>query len=139
MGRQSLAEFFSEYSRHGNDVAFTGHRGYRTNRWSYQQIAAGARRFARELEGRGIGKGDAVLVWAENSPEWAIVFWGCLLRGAVVVPMDRISTLDFSSRVAQQVSAKILIHSHGIPAADLNIPHLAIESLVRHNRASLGC
>src|ERR1700733_12808988 len=129
MGRQSLAEFFSEYSRHGHDVAFTGHRGYRTNRWGYQQIAAGARRFARELEGRGIGKGDAVLVWAENSPEWAIVFWGCLLRGAVVVPIDRISTLDFSSRVAQQISAKILIYSHGIPAADLNIPHLAIESL----------
>ena len=129
MGRQSLAEFFSEYSRRGNDVAFTGHRGYRTNRWGYQHIAAGARRFARELEGRGIGKGDAVLVWAENSPEWAIVFWGCLLRGAVVVPIDRISTLDFSSRVAQQISAKILIYSHGIPAADLNIPHLAIESL----------
>src|ERR1700729_1616702 len=129
MGRQSLAEFFSEYSRHGNDVAFTGHRGYRTNRWGYQHIAAGARRFARELEGRGIGKGDAVLIWAENSPEWAIVFWGCLLRGAVVVPIDRISTLDFSSRVAQQISAKILIYSHGIPAADLNIPHLAIESL----------
>jgi long-chain acyl-CoA synthetase len=129
MGRQSLAEFFSEYSRHGDDIAFTGHRGYRTNRWDYQQIAASARQFARELEGRGIEKGDAVLVWAENSPEWAIVFWGCLLRGAVVVPIDRISILDFSSRVAQQVSAKILIHSHGIPTEDLNIPHLAIESL----------
>jgi long-chain acyl-CoA synthetase len=129
MGRQSLVEFFSEYSRHGNDTAFTGHRGYRTNRWGYQQIVAGARRFARELEGR-IGKGDAVLVWAESSPEWAIVFWGCLLRGAVVVPIDRISTSEFCSRVAQQVSAKILIYSHGIPAADLNIPHLAIESLV---------
>src|ERR1700732_2867161 len=129
MRRQSLVEFFSEYTCHGNDTAFTGHRGYRTNRWGYQQIVAGARRFARELEGR-IGKGDAVLVWAENSPEWAIVFWGCLLRGAVVVPIDRISTSEFSSRVAQQVSAKILIYSHGIPHADLNIPHLAIESLV---------
>src|SRR5580704_6491903 len=92
MGRQSLVEFFSEYSRHGDDIAFTGHRGYRTNRWGYQQVVAGARRFARELEVRHIGNGDAVLVWAENSPEWAIVFWGCLLRGAVVVPIDRIST-----------------------------------------------
>jgi long-chain acyl-CoA synthetase len=130
MGRQSLVEFFSEYGRHGDDIAFTGHRGYRTNRWRYQQIVAGARRFARELEVRHIGSGDAVLVWAENSPEWAIAFWGCLLRGAVVVPVDRISTSDFSSRVAQQVSAKILIYSRGIPAADLNIPHLAIESLI---------
>src|ERR1700693_4583546 len=107
MGRQSLAEFFSEYSRHGNDTAFTGHRGYRTNRWGFRQIVSGARRFARELEARCIGKGEAVLVWAENSPEWAIAFWGCLLRGAVVVPIDRISTLDFSSRVTQQGSAHI--------------------------------
>ena len=41
---------------------------------------------ARELEIRGIGKGDAVLLWGENSPEWIIVFLGCLFRGAVPCP-----------------------------------------------------
>src|SRR5580704_6491904 len=40
------------------------------------------------------------------------------------------SNFDFSSRVARQVSTKILIYSHGIPAADLDIPHLAMESLI---------
>jgi long-chain acyl-CoA synthetase len=129
MARESLIEFFSEYLHRDADVAFTAHHGYRTNRRTYQQVAADARRFARELEKRDIAKGDAVVLWAENSADWAVVFWGCLLRGAVVVPIDRVSISDFSSRVAGQVKAKLIVYSEGVPAADLGVPHLAIESL----------
>lgn len=129
MARESLVEFFPEYARQGSDTAFIHHRGYRIQRWTYSRVAADARRFARELEARGIGKGDAVLLWAENSPEWAVVFWGCLLRGAVVVPIDRISTAEFSSRVAQQVNAKLLVYSHEILTFDLAIPRLAIDAI----------
>lgn len=128
MARQSLVEFFHEYARQGNENAFIHHRGYRIQRWTYSRVAADARRFARELEARGIGKGDAVLLWAENSPEWAVVFWGCLLRGAIVVPIDRISTAEFSSRVAQQVNAKLLVYSE-ILTSDLAIPRLAIDAI----------
>src|ERR1700693_3264799 len=96
MARNSLIEFFLEYFPGNADVAFTAHSGYRTKRRSYQQVAADARRFARELEARGIAKGDAVLLWAENSAEWAVVFWGCLLRGAVVGPIDGVTTRAFS-------------------------------------------
>jgi long-chain acyl-CoA synthetase len=140
MARESLVEFLPEYARHGDDTAFVHHRGYRTQRWTYSQISAGARRFARELEARGIGKGDAVLLRAENSPEWAVVFWGCVLCGAVIVPIDQISTAEFSSRVAQQVNAKLLVCSQEIPAADLAIPYLAIDSIsetiARHSDAA---
>jgi long-chain acyl-CoA synthetase len=128
MARESLIGFFSEYFLR-TDVAFTAHRGYRANRWTHKQVAANARRFARELEARGIAKGDAVLLWAGNSAEWAVVFWGCLLRGAVVVPIDRVSTSDFSSRVVDQVKAKLVVYSEGVPATDLSVPHLAIESV----------
>ena len=128
MARQSLVEFFQDYARQGNDAAFIHHRGYRIQRWTYSRVAADARRFARELEARGIGKGDAVLLWAENSPEWAVVFWGCLLRGAIIVPIDRISTAEFSSRVAQQVNAKLLVYSE-ILTSDLSIPRLAIDAI----------
>src|ERR1700683_4604324 len=128
MARESLVEFFPEYARQGSDTAFIHHRGYRIQRWTYSRVAADARRFARELEARGIGKGDAVLLWAENSPEWAVVFWGCLLRGAVVVPIDRISTAEFSSRVAQQVNAKLLVYSETL-TSDLAIPRLSIDAI----------
>jgi long-chain acyl-CoA synthetase len=140
MARQSLVEFFPEYTRQGDDTAFSHHRGYRIRRWTYADVSADARRFARELEARGIGKGDAVLLWAENSPEWAVVFWGCVLRGAVVVPLDQISTAEFSSRIAQQVNAKLLVQSHQISRPDAAIPYLAIDSLsetiARHSDAA---
>src|ERR1700683_1947927 len=128
MARESLVEFFPEYARQGSDTAFIHHRGYRIQRWTYSRVASDARRFARELEARGIGKGDAVLLWAENAPEWAVVFWGCLLRGAVAVPIDRISTAEFSSRVAQQVNAKLLVYSETL-TSDLAIPRLSIDAI----------
>jgi long-chain acyl-CoA synthetase len=140
MARKSLIEFFLEYFPGNADVACTAHRGYRTNRQTYQQVAADARRFARELEARGIAKGDAVLLWAENSAEWAVVFWGCLLRGAVVVPIDRVSTRDFSSRVTHQMKAKLVVYSEGAQANGLDIPSLAVESIpaaiARHSDSS---
>ena len=139
MARESLVEFFPEYARQGDDTAFVHHRGYRTHRWTYSRISAGARRFARELEARGIAKGDSVLLWAENSPEWAVAFWGCVLCGTVIVPIDQISTAAFSSRVAQQVNAKLVVYSQEIPAVDLAIPYLAIDSIsetiARHSDA----
>jgi len=129
MARQSLVEFFADYSRHGADVAFARRRGYRMERWSYRRVAEEACRFARELEDRGVGRGDAVLLWAENSAEWAVAFWGCVLRGSIVAPIDRISTLAFASRVAREVNAKLLVSSETAAPPELKVPFLKTESL----------
>lgn len=129
MARESLVEFFSEYSRQQHEIAVVFFRGYRIERWTYGRIAEEACRFARELESRGVGAGDAVLLWAENCPEWLVVFWGCVLRGAVVVPIDKISTVEFAGRVAQQVNAKLLVFSDANSAAGVGVSSLVIESL----------
>ena len=129
MPRASLIEFFSEYSRHKNEAAITQFRGYRIERWTYGRIAEESCRFARELESRGIGRGDKVLIWSENSPEWLIAFWGCVLRGVVVVPIDKISTAEFASRVGQQVNAKLVVFSDTVPAVGVAISSLATQSL----------
>ncbi len=80
-------------------------------RWTYGEVLAMSYRFARELEARGIGKGDKVLIWGENCAEWVAAFFGCLLRGAIVVPIDKIAAPDFAARVAQQVDAKLCVGS----------------------------
>ena len=72
-----------------------------------------AAQFARELESRGIEPGDRVLLWGRNSAEWVAAFFGCILRGAVAVPMDQGATADFAGRVARQVDAKLLVVSRG--------------------------
>src|SRR5271163_2939417 len=96
---ESLVDFVVRYAANGDEVAVRYRRGYRMETWTYARIAREANCVARELESRGINKGDAVLLWGENSPEWIVVFFGCLLRGAITVPMDHGSTAEFVARV----------------------------------------
>ncbi|HEX5085730.1 MAG TPA: long-chain fatty acid--CoA ligase, partial [Blastocatellia bacterium] len=89
------------------DIAVAGRRGLRVTRWSYERLARTACQFARELESRGVGKGDRVILWGENSPEWIAAFFGCLMRGVVAVPLDEQSAPDFVDRARRQVDAKL--------------------------------
>jgi len=88
--RASLLDSLDDFERRGNndanDVAYVFPRGYRHERWTYSQVAARAYQFARELEVRKIGKGDAVLLWSPNSAEWVAAFLGSALSGVIAVP-----------------------------------------------------
>ncbi len=129
MARASLAELFELFHRHSRYVAYAHRRGYRVERWTYARMAAAAAQMARELEACGIAKGDRVLLWGENCAEWVVAFWGCVLRGAVVVPMDRIAAADFASRVAEQVDAKLAIGSRAQVEQLTGGPVLRFETL----------
>jgi long-chain acyl-CoA synthetase len=124
--RETLLTFLDDCQAHGNRTALVHWRGLRTFRWSYARLASRAFQFARELEARKIGAGDRVLFWGENSPEWIVAFYGCLLRGAVAVPLDLKCAPDFAARVQQQVSGKLLL-------ADESQPHLDVPRLTFSN------
>lgn len=107
--RQTLLSYLDDYERRGRATIFVHHRGLRTVRWSYSQLVQEAHNFARELQTRGVARGDRVLLTGENSPDWAAAFWGCCLVGAVVVPLDKGSTREFIDLVANQTQAKLLV------------------------------
>jgi long-chain acyl-CoA synthetase len=129
----SLIDFFRKYAALGNQVAVRHRRGYRMDSWSYARIAEGANRLARELEERNLGKGDAVLLWGENSPQWIITFLGCLLRGVVLVPIDHASTGEFAAQVAKEVRAKTIFCDRSVQescaALAPAIPAIVLEDL----------
>src|SRR5437660_6382783 len=107
--RTTVASYLNDFLSRDNQTAFAHMHGLRVKRWSYSQIAKTAFRLARELEARRIAKGDRVLLWARNSPEWLSVFFGCLLRGVIVVPLDLQSEPGFVKRVQEQVEAKLAL------------------------------
>ncbi len=126
---RTLAEYAQLHVALGEETAFVQRRGFRTLPWSYRQTGELAFRFARELEARGIGKGDRVMLWGENCAEWVAAFFGCMLRGAIAVPMDRIAAEDFAQRVAADVDAKLILCSTSLAEHAGGRPHLELESL----------
>ncbi|HEX3584855.1 MAG TPA: AMP-binding protein, partial [Candidatus Angelobacter sp.] len=127
---QTLAEYPQLHLARNSEIAYVNRRGFRTLRWTYRQLAEMAFRFARELEARGIGKGDRVLLWGDNCAEWVGAFFGCMLRGAVAVPMDRIAAPDFAQRVMSDVDAKLVVCSTALILHAGNRPSMELENLV---------
>ena len=63
----------------------------------------------RACKAAGLGKGDKVVFWSENRPEWIIALWGCLLNGSIAVPIDYRASHEFLGHVARIVDAKLLL------------------------------
>jgi long-chain acyl-CoA synthetase len=129
MSRENLLSLFREFERYSDDIAFVQRRGYRREAWSYNKLANVAVVCAAELKERGVRTGDRVLLWGPNSAEWTAAFWGCLLRGAVAVPMDDGATLDFAGRVARDAGVKLIFSSRAKAVVDPAIPRLVLEDL----------
>jgi long-chain acyl-CoA synthetase len=135
--RATLIDFFHDATR--RSAPFLVHDdGYRTWTYRYDEIGAAAQRLAARLHAAGLTKGDAVLLWGENRPEWIVAFWACLLRGIVVVPIDYRSAPSLVDRIGAVVSARLLIAGEDVDAAavTLDAPHWALSAAIRDEDAA---
>jgi long-chain acyl-CoA synthetase len=129
MRRDNLISLFAEFERYANDIAVVQRRGYRREAWTYRKLANAAVGCADELRQRGVRSGDRIVLWGPNSAEWIAAFWGCLLVGAVAVPMDDGASPEFAANVSRRTSAKLIIAAAGKPLLDAAIPLLKLEAL----------
>lgn len=125
----SLATVIEDIRKQGTAIAYISRRGYRAERWTYREVAEEACRFARELEMRGIHRGESVLIWGDNSPEWVAAFLGCILQGVVVIPMDRISAVEFARSVCLQVEPKLGVCARELCDVIPGLPAIVLEDL----------
>jgi long-chain acyl-CoA synthetase len=131
--RNHLGTFLDDYRGHPRDIAVVRHQGNRRRVTTYGELVRLAGRFASELARRGIGKGDRVLLWAENSAEWIAAFHGSILRGVIAVPLDAHGAAEFAARVAADVSPKLTVGDATLlaqlspHALDFDLPCLAFE------------
>ena len=106
--RQSLIDLFREFA--DSPAEFLHYdNGYRSWTYTYAQVGNAARTFAARLHTQGMGKGDKIIFWSENRPEWVAAFWGCVLRGVIVVPIDYRASPDFLRRVQEIVNAHLIL------------------------------
>lgn len=129
----SLSEFLFEHSQaHGRERAYGQRRGYRMEWFTYSQVLQMALDLSRELQQRGLTKRDRVLLWGPNSAEWVAAFFGCAMRGVIVVPMDDGASPEFAHRVARQVEAKLWVCSreHAAVASSSGAPIMGFEEII---------
>jgi len=114
--RSTLIDFFKDIvTERGDFLVYDD--GFRRRSYSYIQVGRAARGFAATLTASGITSGDKIILWAENRPEWIACYWGCLLVGAVAVPIDYRSSPDFVARVRGIVDARLALIGDEVDAA----------------------
>ena len=106
--RTTLADYFAQYSE-SPALYLEYDNGYRSWSDTYAQVGAAARKFSAKLHAEGIGKGDKIIFWSENRPEWVAAFWGCVVAGVIVVPIDYRASGDFLRRVQEKVNARAIL------------------------------
>jgi long-chain acyl-CoA synthetase len=106
--RNTLIDFFRDLtSIRGEFLVYDD--GYRRRAHRYEDVGRAAKGFAARLTAAGVAKGDKVVFWGENRPEWVACYWGCLLAGIIAVPIDYRSSADFVVRVRALVDARLIL------------------------------
>ncbi|NUQ31112.1 MAG: acyl--CoA ligase, partial [Acidobacteriaceae bacterium] len=128
--RFHLASLVEEFRQHAAQTAVVAYRGNRRYPTTYGELVELAGRFAAELERHGIAPGERVVLWGENSAEWLGVFFGCLLRGVIAVPLDAAGSTAFANHVVKDVSPKLIVGDRGLlTSMDIDVPRLLFSEV----------
>ena len=84
---------------------------------TFSELADNAARFAAYLGDQGLGPGDRVGVMLANRPEFAMVFYGVLHAGAVVVPIDPLRGASDVEFFLTNTGARLLVFAPACGAA----------------------
>ena len=84
---QDIPWLLSHWAKHKPDHPFLiwEPRSGSERRWSYSEFENEITRLAAGLSGRGVSKGDKVLIHCDNCPEMVLAWYACAKLGAVGV------------------------------------------------------
>jgi long-chain acyl-CoA synthetase len=129
MRRATLLDFLADFDENSGRFLIYDD-GFRSETFRYGEVVARARAFAGWLRDEGFQAGEKVVIYGENRPEWVMAFWGCLLVGVVVVPVDFRSPRDFVRKVCETTAARLVLTGAEVPPFELDrIRQLPLASL----------
>jgi len=122
-----FADFISGFSSYERRSAMTMRPFLRIERLTYGELQRQIYKTANYLCSRNVHAGDRIMVVANNAPEWAELFLGCQLVGAIVVPVDVASSPVATSTYAELTEPKLIFRNR----------HLHLELGSRNNACVL--
>ena len=103
-------------------------------RISYQQLWDQAAKVAGGLRGQGIQRDDRVAIRYGNGLDWCRAFWGAVLAGAIVVPVNtRFSDAEVDYVLTDSGARYVFLPGHPLPEG----PPYAVEGVNRPDVAAI--
>ena len=99
---ETLGSLLFESAKEWGDSLALALYGRDNGNWTYQELWNNSTQVASYLTRRAVTKGDRVIIWGDNRPEWVAAFFGSVLIGAIVVPLDAQSTGEFFSLIENE-------------------------------------
>lgn len=128
----TLADLLEQAARENGDrQAVLMRLGVRSIRYTYSELENRAHAFARLMTQRHVTKGDRVLLWAPNQPDWVAAMFGTFLAGGVLVPLDVRSSREFVERVVAQTEPVLAFAGRDQAGVlrELEVPVVEMETL----------
>jgi long-chain acyl-CoA synthetase len=126
----SLASIVALSAEHYGDRPALSMVGGKT--FTYSEVEEMSRRYGLLLQQYGIQKGDKVVILAENSPYWGIVYFAIIQAGAIVVPILTDFTSSQVKNILEHSEAKFVFCSEKyrtkIPVQEVGITVLDIKT-----------
>lgn len=110
----TLSSYILRMLQYGKQTAFIEQGIYRSQEYSYRHVAERALAFAQRLRSKQAVpeagcEAPRVVLWATPGAHWAMAFYGCVLAGMTVVPVDVGFSLEFLRRISQRSRASLLV------------------------------
>jgi len=111
---KNFAQMLDNHSRQFANLDFIRYRSGKQReftRWSFSKFGDECRRIAAGLLAAGLSKGDRVVLWSENRPEWMAVWMGTVIAGLCIVPVDFLCTEPECLNIIKITRAKVFFYS----------------------------
>ncbi|GHV93776.1 long-chain-fatty-acid--CoA ligase [Spirochaetia bacterium] len=127
---QNFAQLLDAMARdHANNDAILYRSGKQREftRWTYARYAEECRKLARGLLAAGLTKGDRVVLWSENRPEWMAVWMGTIIAGIVIVPVDFLVSEQECLNIIKITRARAFFYSGRKQEFAVSLPSKGIQ------------
>jgi len=104
----SLARYILGMSAHARREAFVEHGVYRARSFTYGEIVERSCACAAWMQSQNL-RGERVIIWMPPGAAWAVAFYGCILSGAIAVPIDAGFSEAFVARVREKTGARLVV------------------------------
>ncbi len=122
----TVNELLRSFPSRGSSLCVSYRTDFRTFRFTYSQVYYKVMESTRQLKENRVCKGDAVIIWAPNSPSWLCSFLAIASVGAVAIPLDFRGSKELVEKVAEEVKPKFAFIGDRMP--DVSV-HCKIERL----------